>query len=181
MDKRLIVADERRILVGGITSDTPLVTLAWRAMRTEHQRRSEERRQTDHDLKKMREALAVIAQEVFRLRRSVAGSQAHQCNKENGENQVVTVVERIEEALAAAGVEIVAPAGQPYTPELRELLDNIAQRPEPDLSELRIAEVLTPAITYRGKVLKMGKAVIAVPAQGSGSVNAEGIEQKRAT
>ena len=44
-----------------------------------------------------------------------------------------------------------------------ELLENTAQQPRTDLSEPSIAEVIQPAVLRHGDLLRMGKAVIAVP------------------
>ena len=70
---------------------------------------------------------------------------------------------RLERALDTAGLEVIAPGGEMYTPELMNVIENIAQRVEAGLDAPRVAEVVEPAILHDGRVLRMGKAVIAVP------------------
>ena len=77
---------------------------------------------------------------------------------------MLALAQRLIETLGRAGVQIVAPEGQPYTTELMDLLDNTAQRPDPQTKTPHVFEVVTPAVTYRGELLRMGRAVIAVPA-----------------
>lgn len=60
-----------------------------------------------------------------------------------------------------------------------ELLDNIAQQPEPQLAFPYVAEVLKPAIIYRGALLRMGKAIIAIP-DGNVAAATEPVTQEEA-
>ena len=159
MDPRLQITDEPRRVAAGLTAETPLVAIAWRALRGEHQRRSEERRQTQSEMKVALNALAGLANEAYRLQRTVQSIYL-----QDGEGQQLSAIaSRMVEILAGAGIRIVAPEGEPYSSDLRELLDNVAQQSEAGLVEARIAQVITPAVLRNDAVLKMGKAVIAVP------------------
>src|SRR6185503_5537605 len=77
--------------------------------------------------------------------------------------QLQSLSRSIIEALEHAGLQIIAPEGEIYTTELMELLDNTAQRPDAQTELPRVIEVITPAVTYRGALLRMGQAVISVP------------------
>jgi hypothetical protein len=154
MDAALEINDLPRRVPSWISADVPLVTIAWRSLRTEQQRRAAELRDLEHESKKIHEALGGIAEEVLRLRS--AGT---------GQTFVEESVKRLDSFLKDAGVSACVPHGEPFTAELMELFDNIAQRPEPGISTPYVAEVVKPAILHRGAVLRMGKAVIAVPVQ----------------
>jgi hypothetical protein len=143
----------------------PLLTIAWRALRAEYQHRADERRQSADEARRGQDALRAMAEEVYRLRRLAQSTPpAVDAAGTHGLAQpFLAVAQRLEEVLASVDVVIVAPEGVPFTAELMELFDNVAQRQEPVVDAPRLAEVITPAVTYRGAVLQMGKAVIAVP------------------
>ena len=130
MDPRFAVEDRPRQECGGVSAETPLVTVAWRAMRQEHQRRAEQRRKEQVELRQLLSALADVAEQAHRLR-SAAGSD---------------FADRLLETLERAGVTILSPVGQPYAGYLVELFENIAQRPQPGITEPIVAEVIAPAI-----------------------------------
>lgn len=164
-DQRFEVKDPPRALTAPATAETPLVTIGWHALRAEHGRRVEERRRAEAELKQTRNALASIAEQTHYLSRSaqLLLPDLRAAGRESQAQLLLSVSHRLEEALALAGVEILDPEGQPFTAELMNLFDNIAQRPEPERWEPQVAEVVTPAIICRGALLRMGKAVIAVP------------------
>jgi hypothetical protein len=161
MDSRFELTDTRRETPPGLTADTPLTAIAWRIMRAEYQRRAEERKQSDSEARRMRHSLADIAEQAYRLRR--IASALGQEEDHSLARQLLAITGRLEESLAEVDITIVAPEGEPFIPALMELFDNIAQQTDPEAFEPRIAEVVAPAITCRGAVLRMGKAVIAVP------------------
>ncbi|MGE0129088.1 MAG: nucleotide exchange factor GrpE [Blastocatellales bacterium] len=158
MDSLLEVTDQPRAVAAGAMAETPLVTMAWRALRAEHQRRAEERQREHRDAGRVAEAMASVAEEAHRLRRMAQASSVSQAE------QILATANRIESALAGVELKIIAPEGEPFDGELMELLENIAQQPDPEAREPRVAEVITPTIIYRGAMLRMGKAIIAVPA-----------------
>jgi len=140
-------------------ADIPLVTLAWRSMRAECQRRL-------RDTEELAGALAGCARGVVRLQRAVhafaTGSDAPADRRTV--LALAAVAEGLEQSLRRAGVRIVAPKeGEPYTTELMELVESVSQLPGPEVHEPRIAELIEPAILYGGALLQMGKAVILVP------------------
>lgn len=163
MDESLRIGDPVRRVAPEVSAATPLVTLAWRALRAEHQRRAVDRARLDDELQACRAALASLAEGTYRLRRALH------------DHHLAALAESMEEALAAAGVTILAPEGECYTPERMEVLDNVGQLPAPGGSPPRIVEVIAPAILYRGALLRSGKAVISVPS-GSGEVGPEAPE-----
>ena len=152
MDKRLQVTDGPREVASGVRAETPLVTIAWRALRAEHQQRADERRRIEKEAQQIQEVLATVAVEVHRLQRGAVDAQ-----------QLAPIAERITEALAMGGVSVIAPEGEPFTPDLMELLENVAQRPLPGVDEPRVGEVITPAVLCRGGLVRRGKAVIEIP------------------
>ena len=152
MDPRLEATDAPRPGVSDALADLPLVTLAWRTLRTQYQRLDRQRRDGAQETAVLEAALVAVADEVHRLRRQ-------------GDAPAGPAADRLEKALAEAGIGIVSPEGEAYTPELMEVLENVAPVPDPELTGPRVKEVLEPAVTYRGAVLRMGRAVIAVPAR----------------
>ena len=154
MDAAFEITDPPRDLPSGISAEVPLITLAWRAMRAEHQHRAAELRDSEHEARKTQETLASVAEEASRLRSAGAGQPV-----------IEQIARRLEVILNEAGISAFAPQGEPFTSELMELFDNIAQRPEVGLACAYVAEIVRPAILCRGAVLRMGKAIVAVPAR----------------
>lgn len=165
MDTRLKVTDPPRAVAPGVQADMPLVTMAWRALRAEHQRRADERRNNDAEARAVQAALASVAEEVYRLEQAAQAvlPALEGAGDPSGAQHLRGIADRLEAALSTIDLSILAPEGELYTGELMELFDNIAQRASPEASEPRIAEVVAPAIIFRGGLLRMGKAVIAVP------------------
>jgi hypothetical protein len=112
---------------------------------------------------KMLDTLAVVAEETHRLRllaRRVPASPMEAATT----SPVAAVAQRVEEALAAVGLTIVAPEGEPFTDEWMDVFENIAQTQDPSIDGAKVAEVVAPAVMYRGDLLRRGKAIVAVPA-----------------
>jgi len=169
MDPRLVVPDTPRPGVPPGLADLPLFTLAWRALKAEAGQNSSRSVQVEEarlQEKKRRQALLVLANEIFRLRNSGLNSAS------------ITMIERIENALLGLGVEIVAPVGEVYSEGLMEVLDNLAQQPTPGLDEARVQEVIVPTILLGGDVVQIGKAVIAVPEPAGQTSSQPGFPEK---
>ena len=164
MDERLKITDPPRAVAAGVTAETPPGTLAWRVLRAEYQQRVEEHRRRETEARLVRDTLASVAEEAYRLRRVVAREPSTSDDNAAQTRQLLALARRLNETLEHAGVQIVAPEGEPYTTELMDLLDNTAQRPDAQIKTPHVCEVVTPAVTYRGELLRMGRAVIAVPA-----------------
>jgi hypothetical protein len=164
MDSRLRVGDARRG-PGDPGPELPLVTIAWRALRAEHQRRAADRRARDEETARLEAAAVAVSDECFRVRRALAAAEAA------GAAGVPvaalrSTVARLEAALADLGVRVVAPEGQAYTGELPSLLDNEAQRRGAGAAPV-VGEVLVPAVLRGERLLRGGKAVIELPAEGA--------------
>ena len=71
MDERLKITDSPRTVAAGVTAEMPPVTLAWRALRAECQRRVEEHRTREAEARLVRDTLASVAEDAYRLRRAV--------------------------------------------------------------------------------------------------------------
>lgn len=174
MDPRWQLTDAPREPVSGVTAETPLVTIAWRVLRAEHKRRAEDRHAHEAEARRAQETLAKIAEQVHRLRQVVRALLAApgESPQANQAQQLATIAERLDEALREADVAVIAPEGAPFTAELMDLFENIAQQPAAGLAEPCVAEVIKPAITHHGTLLRMGKAVIAIPLHAEGDAPA---------
>ena len=147
------VHDRPREVPAGAGYNLPLTTIAWRAMRGEHARRTEQLRGMQEETLRLVNALAEVAEAAHALRRCTPAV-----------DQVISPLRRIEAALESAQLKVLSPEGATFSDELMDWFENIAQRFEADLESPRVAEVVSPAIAYDGTLVRMGKAVIAVPA-----------------
>ena len=159
MDHRLNVTDPPRPGVSDSLAGLPLVTLAWRALRSTYDRK----RQQENTVAK---ALLDMADEIDRLRKTADRGRDH--HREDGEiplpDTLHEIADTLERILGRMDLEIVAPVGEPYTSERMEILESIAQAARPGIHGPIIDEVMQPAVLYRGALLRMGKAVVAWPA-----------------
>ncbi len=166
MDTSLQVTDSPREGTSDALAETPLVTMAWRSLSAAHRRQLAETRRREDQARQTNQAMAGLAEQIHRLGRTVRSLGSAEAglppNALTLELQAVST--RLVQGLTELGVELVAPEGQPYTSELMELMENVAQQPGVDLREPHVAEIIEPAILCRGELLRMGKAVIAVPA-----------------
>jgi hypothetical protein len=157
MDERFRVNDSPRPDVPGWLAEMPVVTIAWRAMRAAERDRRRER-------ERMEELAAEAAGGIHRLRRMARGVSGEAAGQP-WVREAITIADRLEGALAGIGVTILSPEGEVFTTELMEVLHSAAQIPDPKMQTPRVAEVLAPAVLLRGKLVRMGSAVIAVPAE----------------
>jgi len=157
MDERLWVRDEPRPGAADDLAEMPLLTVAWRELRAGYRDQRDQRRL-------LLNVLAEVAVEAHRLRRGTrAGVDREQTGRSALVDEMASAADRLERILAGAGVTVVAPEGEPFTAELMELFDNVAQVPVAGAPGPRVAEVLTPAVFTRGELLRMGSVVVAVP------------------
>jgi hypothetical protein len=169
MDERFAVDNPPRPGVSDALAGVPMVTVAWRVLRSQHKRLAEAQRHSAAEAEALKGALAAVAEEAYRLRREAA-AQAPAGGDGGPEVEpaqpprLLRIAERLEEALARAGVTILAPHGEAYTPELMEFLENTAQVPSDEIDEPQVAEVIAPAVLHQGELLRMGKVVVAIPA-----------------
>jgi molecular chaperone GrpE (heat shock protein) len=156
----LEINDRPRELPPGSSASVPLVTLAWRALRAEHERRRDEVKKSDAETKKLQNALIGVAEHTAHLR--LAGA---------GQGPFDKIARQLESVLGEAGIAFLAPSGEPFEGDLMELFDNVAQRTEAGITGPYIAEVVKPAVLRNGALLRMGKAIIAVPARDDGAAS----------
>ena len=170
MDPRLAVNDDPRPGVSDVLADVPLVTIAWRILRQEFKHTAEVQVQQIAEKDKLLDALTNLGDRIHRLRQ---GPQSRPCDSKAAEppddlaNQRQELAEQLEEILTAADIKLVVPEGQIYTAELMELIENTAQLPDDKLDQPEVAEVIAPAILYGRRLLKTGKAIIAIPSKPS--------------
>jgi molecular chaperone GrpE (heat shock protein) len=165
MDRRFKVNDPPRdVPIRGLAR-LPLVTVAWRTLRTHYRQQAEARRQAAVETRRRQNVLAGIAEDVYRLRQGVQSVLARATSDDPGGEmqQLLAIADHLEETLAGEGMTVIAPQGEPFTPELMNVFESIAQRPVPGIDAPRVDEVVAPAVMYRETLLRTGKAVIAVP------------------
>lgn len=165
MNSGLQINNKPREDVPDNLADLPLVTIAWRAMKRDYRQRLEERKHYRGEHERLQDVLVNLAEEIYKVRLSseIILPGAEQTGGSHITKELAAIANRMEEALASAGIEIIAPAGATFTTELMEMFDNVAQLPNPVITMPRIAQILSPAIICRDAVLRMGKAVIEVP------------------
>jgi hypothetical protein len=76
---------------------------------------------------------------------------------------------RLHREIAEGGVECVCPEGQPYTPDLANLLESVAREERTGISGPMVLEVVEPAITLHGTLIRGGRIIVALPASGQES------------
>ena len=165
MDARLKVADKPRASGSGVPVDVPLVTLAWRVLRVEHEKRREQQSLEEIAGARSRDALIRLADEVHRLGR-LARSQSGRIEEPGNPSPLAALVGRMVKALDDLEVTTLTPEGEPFSSDLMNLFENVAQRPDPGTAEPRVVEVVVPAVAYKGSLVRMGKAVIGIPCAG---------------
>lgn len=163
MDPRFQVTYSPRKVGTSVVAEMPLVTIAWRVLRAEYRRRRKENNRRTAETKRVQDAYASIAEEVYRLRRMTEATHATSNMPMVNDRPFLSTIERLESIMDSVDLAIVAPEGEVFTTELMELLENVAQQPESGICEPYVVEVITPAIIHQGALLRMGKAVIAVP------------------
>lgn len=156
-----------RPIPAGVDLETPLMTLVWRAA----QRWSEEvqlhKQQLQAAGEREQQAWIALADECFGLQRLCAGLP--EADPDTPPDPLVRkltlAARRLARTLAEQGVELVVPEGEAYTGELSEVIESASQIAEPGLESPRVQEVLTPAVTHNSQYIRLGTAVIAVPAE----------------
>ena len=136
-------------------ADLPVVTMAWRSLRGEYQRRAE-------SLEIEKNALADLGEEVHRLLLATGG-YATQSGPEEGGEGLGQIARNLERALRKLDVAIIAPVGQEYTDDLAEIRVNRIQQADADVAVPTVAKILRPAIRRGRDLLRMGEAVVAIP------------------
>ena len=176
MDARLGISDASRQGGDSRLAEMPLVTIAWRSMKSQIQQEALRRRRESAEALAFQKGLAAAAVLAHKLRRGVSSPKARtpEGPAADLERFSAGIADDIEGAVRAAGIEILAPEGAQYDGELVELIENCAQVNDPNTDTPRIAEVIVPAVLYRGALLGMGKAVIALPAPQSSTGEGDG-------
>ena len=150
-------SETKRENVNNALGDIPLTTHVWRLLRTQHSNRAEQLRKENEVRDRDQKALAHIAEQVGRLH-----DLAHSASETEGP-KIARIANALTEALTEAGVLFLAPTGEPYTDDLMDVLESVARISKAELSFPRIEEVIEPAIFVKGALVRMGKAVIAIP------------------
>ena len=173
MSKRIPLTDLPRDVPSGLQRSLPLVTLAWRTLRAEHKRQAAAAQSREEQVSRTLQTLGDVGEQNWRLRRSLAAAASASDGDQKSERwgEQLAISERLDQILSAGGLTVLAPEGQPYVGEIVHLFDNVAQRPDATCSVPKVAEILAPAILYQDELLRMGKAVIAVPTPDRPSVN----------
>jgi molecular chaperone GrpE (heat shock protein) len=164
-DIQLEIQAAPRTLPPGLEVDTPIFSLAWQAT----QRWSEEIRQMkesrDQALERENQAWIVLADECFRWKEiyDSFGTEMEKTGLCQGVKQLVLTLRRLKQTLKSHKVEIVAPKGEIYSTQLSEMMENVGQVIKSGIQEPVIQELLEPIIKHDNRVIRFGKAIIAVP------------------
>ena len=73
-----------------------------------------------------------------------------------------------------------APVGEPLTDSLADLLESKGRFTQTGIERIMIAEVIEPAILYRGEILATGKVITAIPASSAEEKDADQTEPRGA-
>ena len=106
------------------------------------------------------EALATLAVEVWRLKGRL--SRLGEVAPAKELRPVQTAVAKMEEALAAASVEIDDPQGRPYHDG--EPFEVLLFEPSPGLSRPTVLQTVKPLVRLGGKLVRRGEVVVGTPA-----------------
>jgi hypothetical protein len=162
-DTRFQVTDQPRPLATNV-SDLPPLSLVWRFLNAEHKRAVAAADRQQEERQRLGKVFVEIAESLHELRKLGRLPAVNEANSQTISYSLLGVAARIEAALAAFGVGIIAPEGEPYTDELMEIIENVAQRTDESSSAPFVAEIVVPAVIFRGELLRFGQAVIGIPA-----------------
>ena len=155
MDERLKIENELRSGPPNGLASMPLVSLAWRYLKSVYVQQARSEQQLAESAVRRRKNLAGLAQEVFQLKRQAA--------TQVGVNSLLPTAERMQKILEELDTYILSPDGQVYEEDLMEILDNLVAQPDPTLTQPVVNETILPTIFCEGELVQRGKAVIGVP------------------
>ncbi|MGB3975440.1 MAG: hypothetical protein WBM02_10390 [bacterium] len=166
MDERFLVKDAPRHVLTGMPASTPLASIVWRSLQTTYKDQKKQQKKRESEFASLENGLADIAEEVHKLRKFV--HQFHADSNDPSEKKSIAritgIADRLAELLSKKmGIMTLSPEGEPFTEELMELFNNIAQQPMENVDYPYIIQVVTPTIMFRGAILRMGKIIIAIP------------------
>lgn len=164
-DPRLVITATSRPIPPEQDVTTPLYTLVWQTTQkwAAEMKQLKAQRQAAQDGEN--QALILLADEYYRLQQVVTAVAPilaqHDLEKEA--KTLALSTRRLAQALQEQEVEIIAPTGVAYTAHLLDLLENLEQIPQSEITEPVVQTIITPAICRGGQVLRLGQAIIAVP------------------
>ncbi len=172
-DPRLEIKAIPRSIPSDQNLDTPLYSLAWQATQRWSEKIEQLKESRQAALENENRAWITLADEYFHLQKVYTGllPALEQSNLNRGARDLSLSIRRLEQALRSHHLEIIAPTGSIYSPELAEVMESVDQISQLDIEESVIQEVLVPAIRRGGQVIRFGKAIIAIPEQDSVSGN----------
>jgi len=158
-DQFLQVLDSQRSNVSNHIADLPLISIAWRALKNLYQ-------QQDVQKKRLEKLLLSIAYQNFCISKIL--DEFDNIPKDNEYNSIkdsfVDISDNIRFELDSFGVVIWAPVGETYTDEYMQVIENISQVKDSNITVPIIKEIVSPAILFNDNLLSMGKGIISVPA-----------------
>jgi molecular chaperone GrpE (heat shock protein) len=129
------------------------------------------------ELKKTNEAkilnrkyLLNLTEAVLQHKALLKDAQKSKCDEQVNKH-IRNNMENLMAALAKIGIKIINPENEMYSDDYVELFESIAQIPDKEITEPMIKEVVQPAVMFNGGLLKMGKAIIAIPTQSPGLIS----------
>lgn len=156
-------------------AEIPLVTIAWRILRQQYRRRHKQRGMQNAERDGLLTVLANIHRDLYKFDLEARNASHKDCGA-----ILARLISQLEKSLSDAGIELVAPVGEPHTENLMEILESKA-RFTGDVDRVMIAGVIEPAILYRGEPIMIGKIVTEVPVQSTGQGDADRAEPPEAT
>lgn len=138
--------------------EAPVYTLVWRGMQQLYTQIEQARQHEQAARDEADAAWVVLADEYDHLGRVLANLPA-----DTDDHGLTGTLRRLEQALERQDIEVIAPAGQPYSDEWMAIIDNENVIYQPDITVPHIHEIIVPAVKRQGKVIRVGKAIIALP------------------
>ncbi len=151
----------RRAVTPEHDTDTPLYTVVWRSLQQQAAQFDQAQRAAQQAIKQENAAWIILADEYHQLQRIYALLTEAE---EAATKKLKTVMMRMAYTLETQGVAIINPVGEVYSEKLAEIIENEAVIYLPDCAEPVIHDMLVTAVSRHGDLIRLGKAVIALPA-----------------
>jgi molecular chaperone GrpE (heat shock protein) len=156
MKSKIKLTEQPRTVAIEKISNFPLLTIIWRTLQAEQKKINEAQTLA-------RKNILELADGVIELKILMKNNKADDDNKEQMSKYLNSAYDKMSAALAKMKVIIITPENELFSADYMEVFESIAQVPDEEIDEPIIKEVVQPAIIYRDSLLKMGKAIIAVP------------------
>ena len=165
MTTKIKITEQPRYVAIDKVANFPLLSIVWRILQAEHKKINDNRK---IDQKK----LLHLIEAAWKLKPTQNNCKDGTCRDVSNEFYANNY-EKMTSALSDMGVDILQPENEIFSSEYMELFESIAQVPKEEITEPVIQEVIEPAVMQNGAILKMGKAIIAIPLIPDANSNSE--------